>query len=199
MATFLDIGLVSHFDVIFPILFVFVAVFAFLEAKQPFGENKGVNSLVALTLAFMFAASGFATNVIENMAPWFVVMFVFIVFMLMAYKFMGATDANIADVLKGKPGISWAVFVVSIIILIAALASSFGEELLEREGVFNESKADYSGGDLDVRSNDDLAKSTATSSFETNLKNTLIHPKILGMILVFLIMMFTIVFMAGKS
>ena len=53
MATFLDIGLAQHFSVIFPVLFVFVIVFALLEKSKILGDNKGLHSLIALCLAIM--------------------------------------------------------------------------------------------------------------------------------------------------
>ena len=53
MATFLDIGLAQHFSVVFTILLVFVIVFAVLEKSKILGGNKGLHSLIALSLAML--------------------------------------------------------------------------------------------------------------------------------------------------
>ena len=78
MATFLDTGLLSYFSVIFPALLVFVIVYALLEKTKLLGENKAIHAIAAIAIALMLMLSRNIMNVINYMAPWFVLLFVFL-------------------------------------------------------------------------------------------------------------------------
>ena len=62
MATFLDIGLIENFGVIFVILLVFLILFGLLEYMKAFGEGRrGLHALIALVVALLFLVSKVAT------------------------------------------------------------------------------------------------------------------------------------------
>ena len=74
MVTFLETGLINYFAIIFPALLVFAVVFALLEKTKIVGENKGINAIIAIVLAFMVMLSANVAEIINYMAPWFVVL-----------------------------------------------------------------------------------------------------------------------------
>ena len=47
MATFLDVGLFSYFNVIFPVLLIFALVFALLQKTKILGTNITINAIIA--------------------------------------------------------------------------------------------------------------------------------------------------------
>ena len=100
MATVLDLGLLQKFEIIFPFLLVFVIVYAILSSTKFLGENKGIHSLIALAMAIMILFSATTREIINVMSPWFVVLFIFILFVLLAFKLFGTTDEDIMGVLK---------------------------------------------------------------------------------------------------
>jgi hypothetical protein len=83
MATFLDIGLLQKFDIIFPFLLVFVFIWGLLGYSKFMGENKAVHGFIALILGLLVLLSAPIREIINRMAPWFVLLFIFIMFLLM--------------------------------------------------------------------------------------------------------------------
>ena len=53
MATFLDLGLLNYFAVIFPALIVFVIVYAVFEKFKLLGENKTLHAIIAISMSFL--------------------------------------------------------------------------------------------------------------------------------------------------
>jgi hypothetical protein len=95
MATFLDIGLLQKFGLIFPFLFVLVVVWGVLSTTKFLGDKKFIHGIVALVLALLVLFSTTLREVINNMAPWFVLIFIFIVLLLLGLKTFGMTNSEI--------------------------------------------------------------------------------------------------------
>src|SRR3989338_1395544 len=100
MASFLDIGLLESFSVVFSVLFIFVIVYALLEYSKFFGESKGLHSIIAIALAFMSLASTKMLAIITTLAPIFVVIIIFLVLLLMVYKLFGMEDSWLKNVVQ---------------------------------------------------------------------------------------------------
>ena len=185
----LDIGFLSYFSPIFIFILVFLLAYAMLQFTKFLGDNKVVHSLIAIFIALIFLFSTSASTVVLFIAPWFTVLFIFIVFLLMAYKLFGATDAQIKYVISSQSSVQYTVLALGVIILLFGLGSGFGQELLSytSETTSGESTTTSEAG----------TGSTATSSFQQNLVATLFNPKILGMILLMAIGAFTIRGMTG--
>ena len=95
MATFLDIGLLEHFGVIFVILLVFLIVFALLEYIKPFGEEKkGLHAIIALVVALLFLVSKIATNMVKMMVPWFMVLAIFLFFTMFLIRMFAVKEKH---------------------------------------------------------------------------------------------------------
>lgn len=189
MVTFLDIGLLQYFSVIFPVLLVFAVVFSILTTTKILGDNRAIDALVAVVLALMILLVPDLVDIINFMAPWFVLVFIFLILLLLVYRILGATDKDIAEfVWKDRP-IKWAIFAVGIIIFLAALGTVFGQKIgpyLASEGTENVTSEEIQSG-------------VATGSWEQNLFATLFHPKILGVILIFAIAVFAIALLGAKQ
>lgn len=177
MATLLDLTALEHFSSIFSFLFVLVIVFGILSYSKFLGENKSIHALIALFLAIMTLFSDTVVQSINKMAPWFVLLFVFILFMLMAFKVFGTSDADIMGVLKDSQYayIIWWIAAIGIIIAVGSLTSVVwgGDQGMP---VYNESSPDSDVG------------STGGSAFF----GTLFHPKVLGAVFVLLVAVFAI-------
>lgn len=180
----IDIGLLGHFAPIFSFLFVFIIVYAVLHHTRVLGENKIVQSALGLVVGLIFALYTDLTKLLFIMAPWFTVLFIFIIFLIAAYKIFGATDDNIRSVIQHHSGIQWTLAILAIIIIVGSLSAVFSQKQLEiGTGVEAEKGAEgallpgaeYGGAP------------TTTSSFAQNLAATLYHPKTLGIAFILII------------
>lgn len=178
MVTFFDVGLFQYFNVIFPILLIFSIVFAILHKTKILGENATINAVVAISLALMSLLSPTLIDVISFMAPWFVLVFIFVILLVLMYQLLGATEKDILGALKSEKTIQWAVIGVGVIILFAAFANVLGQKMLTMQPEAIEGEE-------------------APSAFEKNIYTILFNPKVLGLIFVFLIAIFTVAFLAG--
>ena len=177
MATALDLGLFGYFGAVFPVLLVFVVTYAILTKSEFFGKNKGLHSLMAFAVAMMLLFVPGVVQVIQNMAPWFVLLFVFFILTILTFQFLGVKDADIVKVVSGDWGaIHWIILGIILIILIGSLGSVYGGSLLP----FTED------GQASVsESTDDF--NTDTGDFNRNVGRTLFHPKVVGLIFLLLI------------
>ena len=181
MASVLDLGLIGQFSDIFSLIFIFLIVYSVLEVTKILGQNRGVHSLVALMIALVSAINPNVLSVISNLSPWFVLLIVFILFMMLSATFAGFSQDNVLEALGGKPGAAFWIILVSILILAMVLGNVFGQTFLQG----------FSGGnETSVNGNGD--GSAGGGSFQNNLSNTLFHPKVLGLLLIFLIASFAI-------
>jgi hypothetical protein len=195
MATFLDIGLFSHFGPVFIVLVVFLLLFGMLEYIKVFGEGKrGLHALISMVIALMFLIYKVPSLMISMMVPWFVVFIIFIFFALLMVRMFAHGEADIKKLL-GDPNVYPFLIIILVLILFLALGNAFGQSLLSagsggQTTTVNSSTGGYTGSGLDSTSLD--TTSTATPSFTTNLLNTLRHPKVLGLLFVFLVGAFTL-------
>ncbi len=179
MATFLDVGLIQNFSIIFPFLLVLVVVFGIASYTKLFGENKTIHGLIALILAISLMFSPTVRSAINLMAPWFVLLFIFMVFMILAFKVFGSSNEDVMSVLK-NPEYSY------IIWWTAALAITIGVGSLSHVtfGQGQTPEATGTVGDIGERE----SKGIGTSAFF----QIITHPKVLGIALLLLIGSFTI-------
>ncbi|MBU0637061.1 MAG: hypothetical protein KKF89_00355 [Nanoarchaeota archaeon] len=194
MATFMDIGIIQHFSIVFVFLLIFALVYAIMEYTKLFGKDmKGIHAIIALALAILIVISKPAVAVLNVITPWFLVLFLFIFFIIFGVRMFGTSEADTISLIKDTRFYPYLIVIV-IIIMIAGFASTYGQNLLEKgTGVEAED------GDSVVLPGDIPGGSTKTTSFGTNVLNTLIHPKVLGLIAILLIGLFTIIFLTKTS
>ncbi len=167
MATFLDIAGLQHFSSFFVFIFVWLVVYAILTYSKVLGDNKGINIVIGLIIGLLVLFSPIATGTIEYIAPWFAVVFVFVIFSTIALKMFGAGTETLVSLRL--------VTMVVIIIVLVIGALSYVRQQITVPGD-NETSIDY-------------GKTTTI----------LFHPKVLGILFVLIIAVFTIVLMAGKQ
>lgn len=168
MATFLDITGLQQFSTFFVFIFVWLAVYAILTYSKILGDNKAIHIVMGLVIGLLVLFSPIATGAIEYIAPWFAVVFIFVIFATMALKLFGATGVESLGSLR-------IITVVVILLILMVGALSYVRQQITVPGE-NETSIDY-------------GKTTTI----------LFHPKILGVMFVLIIAIFTIVLMAGKQ
>jgi hypothetical protein len=185
MATFMDISVLKHFSVIFSFLIVWIIMYAiFTWGKFP-GDNQGLHAVLAFAIAMLVLLYKPAIDIINNAVPWFVVMFIFIVFILISFKIFNTSNDAIFDALKGNRLIVNWLIGISVIILIVSASQVFGQNALV---------AGTGGGSTTLTNS---TGSTGSENFNQNVTATFFHPKVLGLIAILLIGAFTINFLAA--
>jgi len=172
----IDISLLTHIRSVFVFLFIFGIVYAFLEKSKIFGANKGLNSLVAFSIAILFILTEAARTVVNFVTPWFVVFFVMLLFFAMIFMFMGVKEESFATAFK-DPAVYYTVLIIFLIIFGIAMSKVFGEQLASTQD------------DVDI-GDEGLGKTVAKILFD---------PKILGMFLLIIIASFAVRFISVSS
>lgn len=185
MVTFLDVALVEVASPIFTMIFVWVVMFALMQIYKIPGDNKNLQAIIALMVSLFVLFTPPVTHLIQTISPWFVLMFILMLFMLIAVKMLGVGEGDIAHAVKGEEGrfILYFVIAFSLIIIAGSFGTTFGQDI----GPY----VDGDGNSTTVTTNTGTG-STDTGDFNKNLQATLFHPKVLGMILLLTIASFAI-------
>ena len=190
MATFLDITLLEKFSIIFPFLLAFVVVYGVLSTTKILGQNKSIHAFFAFIVAVFTFFSPTVRIIINRIAPWFILLFIAVIFAIMVFKAYGATDEDILGQLRHPRygnQIAWLLGAIILAIVIGSVTS-----------------VTMRSGDKGVRpisTNITTAEGATTSTDVTKEKNvfwdTLLHPKVLGLAAILLIANFTIARLAS--
>lgn len=175
MVTFLESGLIGHFNSVFIFLFVFIVVWAILGKIKILGENAGINAIIAIILAAFFAVSSTASKIFEYATPWLILLFLVLLFMNLIMMFLGA-EKTFLHPAGNVTAVSIIAIVIGIIFLLAA-----GQ-------VIQENKAQKEAAGVNV---------TATNTFAHQIGDVLRTPEVLGLLLITLIATFAIMLLAG--
>ena len=187
MATFLDLGLLGHFAIIFPFLLVFLGSYAVLLKLKVISEDKGINAIISLSLASMTLFSGSAVQLIFVATPWLVVAFMAIMALLVILMFMGVKEETIGNVMKSDWHTPhWIILIIVLLIFVGAASAVFGPSLAE-EKVFTSSQRVSGAGD-----SGDINATGGSNVFQQTVTTILFHPKVIGVIALLLIASFTI-------
>lgn len=184
----LELGILNYFSVIFPALLIWVIVFAILEKTKILGESKTLHSVAATAAMFIVIISQDIIEIINFGAPWFVLVFVFLTLLLLIYRFMGASESDVANVIKTDKSIQWFIFAIGMIIVISSISHMYGQRLLEQ-----------STGEDGEPINVTAARDGEGITYRSELYDAFFNPKVLGLILIFLIATFTIALLTRES
>lgn len=213
MATFLDVGLLSYFSAIFTFLFLFVLLYGLLSSQKmlKLGEGgKGIYALIALSVSFIAVLSGGAISFIGFLTPWFTALIILMFFIFFIFKmWVGDDDSFFQNAIKNNRGLQWTLIVASILIMIAALSNSFGQNLLEQNPEFEgatvvdgtqqvqvQARPPASGQILDTYQEEG---DVGSEDFGGNVLATFVHPRVLGMIMILLVAFFSILLLARSN
>lgn len=179
MATILDIGLLGIAAPIFGFLLIFIIAYGFLSKTQLFGDQKGLYALIAVCLAFIVLISDAVAILLFFMTPWFFVL-VFIAFFVIFLLMIFGLKPEQLTAGSSQEMRTWAI-ILSVVILIFGLGQAFGQTSLEAT----------TGTDTVREPTDPSAGGVATDDFGTNVINTLVNPKVLGLIAIMLVAVFS--------
>lgn len=226
MATFLDVGILGYFSVIFAFLLIFVLMYGVLSWVKPFGEKQlGIYAIMAIAFAILSVANKNVLRMVYFMAPWFF-MLVFIGFIILfALMIFGWDMATITKKTTTTNFKTYAIILV-VVVIVFGIGSSFGQDTLEATQDSGNtitdpndpnyvpqtttiepipSVTDVDPTDFTIRANNNpdpeagTPASTATPDFGKNALNTLVNPQVLGMILVMLIGVFAMFFLTKTN
>ena len=184
MATFLDLGLLTHFAAFFPFLLVFIAAYAILLKFKTFSEERSINAIIAFALASMTLFSRPAQVLITTASPWFVVLFMLILLVILAYRLIGVRESQIEKVMESEFGTPhWLIIVFVALILIGSLSIVFGPGLLE-----DKVEPSIPG----VPATGTTTEAGTGTQFTRNVTDVLFHPKVIGFVALMLIVVFAI-------
>ena len=131
MATLLDVSTFSMFVPIFSFLLIFFIIFALLGKSQWFGESSNLNAVISFCIALLFLFIPQARKVVEYATPWFVVLVLFSLFIILMFLFMGIENTFIVSTIKESGLIVFLVFAFIVLIFLTSLGQVFGPSLYQ--------------------------------------------------------------------
>ncbi len=187
---FQSTGVLSAVIPFFVAIFVWTATYAALLRTKPFGEQKGLYSLIAFVFALLVFATPDLVRLISIVIPWFFFLMLFATLVMIGIMLVSPDPAKEGlkgfwDALGGSGGVTWVFVVIGGIIIALAAGSVYGDMFLS---FTTSGQSVQPGGNL-------TTPSPASDSFKENLAATLFHPAILGFITLILIATFTILFL----
>jgi hypothetical protein len=164
-------------------ILIWAIVYGLLAYVKPFGKNNGLYAIIGFVVGIIVMLSENALKIINYMIPWFILIFILIVFLVMAYMFLGAREADVLNVLtRDKTIVVW-ILIIFFIIFIASLGKVFFTKETPIKGEGNIS----------------AEMSEVGERGEGAFWATLFHPKVLGLIFVLLIAVFTLLLLTEES
>jgi len=171
MATFLDVTGLQQFSSIFVFLFVWIVVYAILSNLQIFQGNKAISAIVGLIVGLFTLFSPIAVGAIEYMAPWFGFLLVAAIMGMVGFKMLGISGTEYLGGASAKFGM---IMIVLIFVTIGLAGYTRDAVSIPGDNESTEDNPDYTGA------------------------SALWHPKVLGIVMIFLVAIFTIILLAGK-
>ena len=185
MATLLDFGVLKPFQQLFPFLLVLVFTWAVLLKTKTFEDKPAFVAIASFTLAILATMFPLVREALTLAAPWFVLVFVVFVFILIAYQLFGIQESTILEVITGKEhGSAFAYWIIALALIISI--GSFAQVISQKEGFTKLTKGD--GAVVD-----DAAAGEKAKFFQT-----ITNRKIVGMAVILLIGLFTIQNLGAK-
>ena len=120
MVTPLTNGLVKSFDSVYAFLFVAIIVYVALGRVKSLEGQQVVRAIAGVLIGLITLTSTIAVQTVKTMMPWFVILFIIIIFGLITYQLFGVSGDTITGVITGSEhGPVFHNWVLTIVILIA--------------------------------------------------------------------------------
>ena len=222
MASILDAGVVGLFSGIFTFLLVYAFMWGVLSWRKPFGDkNTGVYAIIALMCAMLSSIVAPIRLFIGFIAPWYLAFALVIFFMLFLSSIFGlSAEKDFPKIIADSKVYVWLI-IIGVVIAVAGLAFTFGQTALESTNQVPSSSGNngglavigsgngyqppgtvIQGGNVYPSGNGyptaGQPGSTATPDFQTNLINTMIHPKVLGLFVTLIVACLAIYFLSSN-
>jgi asparagine N-glycosylation enzyme membrane subunit Stt3 len=168
MATILDVGVLNHFVPIFVFILVFVVFYAVLLKTNILGDNKGLIALASFVVAFLFLVTRTASEFVQLVTPWFVVLIIVAMCFLLIFMFLGVKPESIASAISQESTV-WMILIFLLVLLGIALTKVLGPSI----AAITQGEGTEAG-------------------FMGSVGTIMFHPKILGAVLILLIASYAI-------
>jgi hypothetical protein len=148
-----------------------------------FSENRTLQAAIAIVLAFMSLFSDIVVETINTAAPWFVLLVIFIIFIMLGFMILGVKEADFMSVLKNPEYsfVSWWIIGLVVIIVVGSMSHVIAQQ-----------KGGY-GPYIDENETVEGAEGRPIEETqEADFWKTLFHPKVLGLFVLLLIGFFTV-------
>ena len=123
MASPLDIGGMEILKVILPVILVYAVVYGVLSFSKIFNKET-INHLVAIIIALIFLLVPTVLEVIRFLVPWVAILLVLLFFVMLFFRFMGASESDISGAIK-KKSVVYIFITLFVLLLIAALGKVY--------------------------------------------------------------------------
>ncbi len=207
MTTVLDYSILTNFSIIFIFLAIFIAGWGLLIKIDFFklgSEGKKLYSVMAFALAFLVIMSPGAVQIFSFAIPWFTIL-LFIAFFMLFFAMVFNPDLDTGWLMN--QGVVYGFLITfTVIIMLFAFANAFGQDLLEAQpGVSGAEQVEGPSDEFVPVDDVDQPRASASGSggpapadrdLGSNIILTLFHPKILGMLFVFLLATVTMLLIA---
>lgn len=191
MATPLDMSLLANFSGLFLFIMIFAITYAVLGLTKVLGDNKTIQATVAFCFGLFMALASKPSQIVENMVPWVGLVIIVIMFLMLTMRFMFGEkgDDMLISAIGGSSKTSAAmwIFIAIMFILLVSFSSVVGPEVTPGSNTTSDTTA--SSG---ATSTSTTTGSTETGNWQSNVLNTIYHPKVLGTVLVLFIMVIAI-------
>ena len=168
MATILDVGVLNYFVPVFVFILVFVVFYAILLKTNILGENKGLIALASFVVALLFLVTRTASEFVQLVTPWFVVLIIVAMCFLLIFMFLGVKPESIASAIS-QEGTVWMILIFLLVLLGIALTKVLGPSIAA------------------------ITRGEGTEAgFMGSVGTIMFHPKILGAVLILLIASYAI-------
>ncbi len=165
MATILDVGILTFLVPVLVLVFVFLILYGLFEKIKLFSEEKGLHALIAVIFSFLFMIVKPLRELIITITPWFFILFFLIFIGLILVMIFGFKETDVTKYLSENQGILTSIIIIGIIIFLLGLRGVFPGAL----GFPSENQGPF-----------------------TELRRIIFHPKLLGVLLIFIITFFII-------
>ena len=215
MAALIDVGIITGIKPVLMFLFIFAIIYAILQGTKVIGDSKVIHALIAAVFGFVMLFSSKIAEVIMIMIPWFVVVGILGVLILIILKSLGVSDSAIQSQAKGN-GVVWTVIIIFLIIFVGAMISVFGNNddsgtdyaqgytldadgnIVVNDGSSTSSSSSSGSSDIDYSTYNDDYRDVDGDTLGEDLGKTFSHPKVLGFILIMIVALFAIIFLTGS-
>ncbi len=117
----------------FVFIFAFAVLFASLKKIKIFGENDGVNAIIAFIAAMFIIMMPETSVLVTSFVPWFFMLGILVVAIFMFFMFLGVKGDAIVDVAKNSTFVTFVVIAIIILFLIA-MTQAYGPFLMVNGG-----------------------------------------------------------------
>lgn len=126
MATLLDPGIAEFLNPVIIFVLITTILYAFLMKSKLFGDNKNFAAVIAFTIAFLFLFTQGVSDVVKIFTPWFVLLLVTVLFVVMFFIFLGAKEETVVKEVITTPTFVTFGVIAFIAILLAAIGQVYG-------------------------------------------------------------------------